>query len=102
MAYSAVAARLPQGDEKRLEFVMEYEGIDKSAAVRKMIDVGLCEWKKQEALELLRRGKMTLSAAAKFAGLPLWEMMAAVEERKTAFIRVSRPDIEREQEALKE
>ena len=102
MAYSTVAARLPEEDEKRLEFVMEYEGIDKSAAVRKMIEAGLSEWRKREALELLHGGKMTLSAAAKFAGLPLWEMMALVQERKTPFIRMSRQDIERELEALED
>ncbi len=101
MAYSTVAARLPKEDEKRLEFVMEYEGLDKSSAVRKMIEVGLSEWKKQEALDLLRAEKVTLSAAAKFAGVPLWEMAALVQEKKIAYIHVSKQELQKELESLK-
>ena len=101
MAYPMVAARLPKADEKQLKFVMEYERLDKSGAVRKVLEIGLEEWRRREALELLRKGKLTMSAAAQFADIPIWELMELVREKKIAYIRVSKKDIERGRAALR-
>lgn len=100
MAYSTVAARLPEEDEAGLKFVMKYEKIDKSAAARKLIELGLAEWKKSEALRLLSEGRLTFSAAAKFAGVSVWEFVALVESKKASWIQLSDLDLESDLKAL--
>ncbi len=96
MAYTIIAARLPEKDEKELEYVMKIEDIDKSAAARKMIAVGLAEWKKDEALKKLEQGKYTLSRAAEFTGISIWEMIELIKARKIHYIKTSKKEIEEE------
>lgn len=95
-----VAARLPEGDERKLRQVMHREGLDKSSATRKILELGLAEWRKEEALAELREGRLSLSAAARFAGVSVWEMIDLVRERKVEHIRISREELEKEMKLL--
>ena len=100
MAYVTIAARLPEKDQKELEYVMKVEDLDKSAAARKMIEKGIGEWKKDEALKKLAQGKYSLSAAAEMAGISVWEMADLVKARKVHFIRISDEELKKEIEGL--
>ena len=102
MAYTTIAARIPRGAERHLQLLMHHEHLDKSAAARKVIALGLAEWRKQEALELIRRGKLTVSAAAKFAGMSIWEMLELIREKKISYIHISKQELEKELEILSE
>lgn len=75
-----VAVRIPKDIEEELRLVVEREGLDRSTALRKMLEKGLKEWKKELALQLLREGKVTLWKAAEVAGVTIWEMLELVEE----------------------
>ena len=101
MPYASFATRLPEEYEAGLELVMRTEGFDKSTAARKMIQIGLKEWRLREALGLLAQGRMTASAAAKFCSVSLWEFLGIVRERKTAFIHLSAADLGEELASLK-
>lgn len=76
-----VAVRIPKDIEEELKLVIEREGLARSAALRKMLEKGLKEWKKELALQLLREGKVTLWKAAGIAGITIWEMLDLVEEK---------------------
>ncbi len=100
MAYVTIATRLPKEDERELEAVMKQERLDKSAAARKVIEIGLAEWRKEQALEKLRNGRISLLAAAQAAGLSVWEMIELVKEKRVDYLRISAEELERELEML--
>jgi len=54
-----LAVRIPEEIEKEIQMVIEREGLDKATAVRTLLELGIGEWRKQTALELLREGKVT-------------------------------------------
>jgi predicted HTH domain antitoxin len=76
-----VAVRIPREIEKEMKVIIETEGLDKSAAFRKILEKGLKEWKKELALKLLQEGRVTLWKSAKIAGLSIWEMLDLIEKR---------------------
>jgi predicted HTH domain antitoxin len=77
-----IAVRIPKDIEEGLKLVIEREGLERSAALRKILEKGLKEWKKELALQLLREGKVTLWKSAKIAGVTIWEMLDLVEEKR--------------------
>ncbi len=101
MAFSTIATRLPSEDERALEFVMKQEHLDKSSAVRKIIEIGLTEWKKREALRLYSEGRLTVSASAIFAGVPLMEWLGLLKDQKLPRIDFSEEDIASDLKALR-
>lgn len=82
MADVAISARVPKEIYEDLEFFVKTERTDRSAATRKLLEMGLSEWKKERALTLLADGKVTVWKAASIAGISLWEMIDLIKEKK--------------------
>jgi len=76
-----VSVRIPGEIKREIERIAEAEGVDRSTALRKVLEKGLREWKIEIALKLLEEGKVTLWKAASIAGVSLWEMLEIVEAR---------------------
>lgn len=77
-----IASRVPVellDDLKKLE---QAEDIDRSTAIRKLLTIGLIEWKLQHSARLYRTNKLTLATAAQEAGVPVREMMGYLRQRK--------------------
>jgi predicted HTH domain antitoxin len=96
MATKPLSARVPEEIERVLKEFMKTEGVDKSTAVRKILERGISEWRKERALALLCRGKITFARAAEMAGVSLWEMLELVRDRKIEWVSLSPEEIERE------
>ncbi|TDA29346.1 MAG: hypothetical protein DSO04_07860 [Hadesarchaea archaeon] len=96
MVSKPLGARVPEEVERYLKEFMKTEGVDKSTAVRKILERGISEWRKERALELLGRGKITFARAAEMAGVSLWEMLELVRDRKIEWVHLSPEEIERE------
>jgi predicted HTH domain antitoxin len=96
MAFKPLCARVPEEIEQYLTEFMKLEGVDKSTAVRKILERGILEWRKERALELLGKGKITFTRAAEMAGVSLWEMLELVRDRKIELVHLSPEEIERE------
>lgn len=96
MAYATVATRLPKEDQDGLKELMEGERLDKSSAARKAIELGLAEWKKENAARQLRDGKISIGRAARLAGLSIWEMLDLVKERKIDYVSFSKTELQDE------
>jgi predicted HTH domain antitoxin len=79
---SLVATRLTREQVAELERIAEEEKADKATVLRKMLDLGLKQWKLQRAVELYRKGKATMWKAADTAGISLWEMIDAIAKEK--------------------
>lgn len=96
-----IATRIPTELEEEIRGFMKEEGIDKSAAIRRILEIGLDEWKKKRAIELYRSEKVTLWKASQIAGISLREMLNELSRlRITAHI--TGRDLEEDIKAAKE
>jgi len=91
-----LAVRIPEEIEKEIQEVIEREGLDKATAVRTLLELGIGEWRKQTALELLRDGKVTFAKAAEIAKLSLWEFADMVKQRNIEWVRYMPEEIDKE------
>jgi predicted HTH domain antitoxin len=91
-----LAVRIPEEMEKEIQEVVEREGMDKATAVRTLLELGIREWRKQTALELLRNGKVTFARAAEIAKLSLWEFADLVKQHNIEWVRYTPREIEEE------
>ena len=96
MTLKPLAVRIPEEIEKEIQEVVEREGLDKATAVRTLLELGIGEWRKQTALELLRDGKVTFAKAAEIAKLSLWEFADLVKQRNIEWVRYTLEEIEKE------
>ena len=96
MTLKPLAVRIPEEIEREIQEVIEREGLDKATAVRTLLELGIGEWRKQTALELLRNGKVTFAKAAEMAKLSLWEFADLVKQRNIEWVRYEPEEIERE------
>jgi predicted HTH domain antitoxin len=91
-----LAVRIPEEIEKEILEMVEHEKLDKATVVRTLLKMGIVEWRKQTALELLRDGKVTFTKAAEMAKLSLWEFADLVKQRNVEWVRYTPEEIERE------
>lgn len=96
MTLKPLAVRIPEEIEKEILEVVEREKLDKATAVRTLLEMGIAEWRKQTALELLRDGKVTFARAAEMAKLSLWEFADLVKQRNVEWVRYTPEEMERE------
>lgn len=73
---------MPKDRIKQIEQIAHEEKVDKSTILDRALEDYTKEWALEKALELYRNGKITLSRAAEKAGLTIWEIIDALEERK--------------------
>lgn len=81
-----------------LDRISREEGIDRSAALRKVLDIGLHEYMKRKAVEDYRRGKLSVGKAAEDAGVSIAEFYKILSDEGVP-IKV---DTEAIKDALKE
>lgn len=86
MTEVTVSARISKEMERELEEIMREEHLEKSAALRKLLHVGLSEVRQERALRLLSRGKVSFGRAAEIARMNLWEFADLVRERRIPWV----------------
>jgi len=91
-----LAVRIPAKIEKDIKEIVEEENLDKATVVRNLLELGVAEWRKQMALDLLQKGKVTFTKAAQIAKLSLWEFADLSKQRNIEWVRLAPEDIERE------
>ena len=79
---ATVGVRLSKELERAINDVKKEESVDKSTAVRMLIDAGYKKWKLRRAIDKLRAEKVTLWEAARIAGMPLWEFVALIKKEE--------------------
>ncbi len=96
MTYKTIATRVPKEIDEFLQKIMKEERLDKSATTRRILELGISEWRKERALDALKKGKATLAKAAEIADLSIYEMIELVKEKKMDYIHITPKDIEEE------
>jgi predicted HTH domain antitoxin len=84
--------------EREIREVTEYMDVEKAQAVRIILEIGISEWRKSTALELLRDGKVTFTKAAEFAKVDLWDFADIVRDRKIEWVKAALTDVREEAE----
>jgi len=79
---TAIGVRLSKELEKAIDDVKKEESIDKSTAVKMLMDTGYKEWKLRKAIDQLMAEKVTLWEAARIAGMPLWDLIALIKKEE--------------------
>jgi len=95
-----IAARISSELEREIIEFMREEGLDKSSAIRRILEIGIDAWKRRRAIELYRNGKVTLWKASEIAGLSLREMLEELS-RFRILTHVTVEDVEEDIEAAK-
>lgn len=96
MTLRPLATRVPREIEQEIREVTDYMDVGKAQAVRIILEIGISEWRKRTALELLRDGKVTFAKAAKFAKLDLWEFADVVRDRKIEWVKIPTRELDEE------
>lgn len=97
-----LSTRVEKEVEEEVAMVMEVEKVDKATAVRKLLKMGVREWRLELALELLKEGKVTVWKAAEIAKIPLWDMVEVIKQRKLTLPISAEDVVEDIRSALKE
>lgn len=96
MTLKPLAVRIPEEIESEILELIEREKLDRATVVRTLLEMGIAEWRKQTALELLRDGKFTFAKAAEMAKLSLWEFADLVKQHNIEWVRYTPEEIEKE------
>ncbi|MBI3033656.1 UPF0175 family protein [Candidatus Woesearchaeota archaeon] len=76
-----IALRLDKESAEYLNKVSSFLKADKSTVIRNILHVGIEEDRKQRALELYKKNKLSLGAAAKFAQMYIGDFLDLMAER---------------------
>jgi predicted HTH domain antitoxin len=91
-----LAVRVPEEIEREIQEVIRREGLDKATDVRALLELGIREWRRQTALEMLRDGKVSSAKAAEIAKLSLWEFADLVKQHNIEWVRYAPEEVEKE------
>jgi predicted HTH domain antitoxin len=95
-----VGIRLPKDVLKLIEKLSEEEMEDRSTTIRKLVMMGYRDLLKKKASEQYIKGTLTISEAAKQAGLTIWEMEKYLVENGFRS-EYSTEDLEKELKSLR-
>jgi predicted HTH domain antitoxin len=88
-----LAVRVPAELEREILEITKTEKIDKATVVRNLLETGIIEWRKQTALDLLQKGKITFAKAASIAKLSLWEFADLAKQHNIEWVRYSPEEV---------
>lgn len=89
-----VSARLPDDLEEELDRYVEDERLERSTAVRKLLQQGLEEWRRERAVEKLKDGDASFSRAAEMAEMDVWSFAALLEDEDVVWVADAEEDLE--------
>ncbi len=96
LALKPLAVRVPAELEEEILEITKKDKLDKATVVRNLLETGITEWRKQTAIELLQKGKVTFNQAADIAKLSLWEFADLVKQHNVEWVRFEPEDVEKE------
>ena len=76
-----ISIRPTEEIERKLERLIGIEKTERSALIRRILDIGIAEDLKKHALELFRDKKVSLAKAAEIADVSVREMMDLIKEK---------------------
>ncbi|MFQ6135457.1 MAG: UPF0175 family protein [Nitrososphaerales archaeon] len=96
MTLKPIATRIPEELDREIREVMIFEKTDKATAVRKILEIGIDEWRKRYALDLLKDGKVSFNKAAEIAKLRVWDLAELLKQRRVEWVKYTPEELRRE------
>lgn len=75
-----LTGRVDQRQIERLDKISKEEQIDRSAALRKILDIGIREYMKKKTVEEYRKGRISIGKAAEEAEVSIAEFYKILED----------------------
>lgn len=94
-----ISVRLGEDLDKKLKQLAQRQGEEKSALIRELLIAGIKEKELENAVELYKKGKISLWKAARTAEISLWKMIEIMKQRKVE-VQYSDKDLTEDLEAL--
>ena len=82
---STTSIRLNKDQEKEIEEFANREKVDKSTAIRKLVEIGLKETKLQEAIENIRKRKWTIWKSASYCNESFRSFLVIMKTNNVVF-----------------
>jgi len=95
-----ITARIPDEMFEKIKEIEESEKIDRAEATRKLLFIGITEKRREKAIELLRKHKITYRKAAEMMGVTIYELLDIMEKEGVS-IGYSLRDLEKDIEEMK-
>lgn len=83
-----------------IEEIARQEKSDRSTAARRLLDMGVREWKLNKAVDMFREGKLSLWKGSVMAGLSLRQFIEILDDRRVDWVGISAKDLEAEIRAI--
>lgn len=96
-----MSVRIPDDLEKSLLEFSEKESKPTSEVIRELLEKGLKEKRIESALELYKKGEVTLWKAASIADVSLWKMIEELKENKIE-VQYGQKELEEDLKALED
>ena len=77
-----LTSRLPDEMVKEIEMIADYEKLDKSSVIRRLLNTAIPLWKLEMALKLYQNGDVSLGRASELSGLSIWEFLNQLALKK--------------------
>lgn len=81
MGHQHVTARVPQELYEAIEEVKDVEHLDRSTAIKQLLERGIADWRLETAISRYRNNEWSVGRAAEHANLPLWQFLDQLKER---------------------
>lgn len=86
---------------RELEQIAREEHSDRSTVARRLLDIGMKDWKLNKGVDMFRQGKVSLWKGASIAGVSLREFVEILNEKKIDWVGISPEEVEAEVRAIK-
>lgn len=81
MGQRHVTARIPEDIYEEIERIRENEHLDRSTAIKRLLERGIADWRLESAITGYRDGSISLGRAAELAGVSLWQFLDTLDDR---------------------
>ncbi len=82
---ATITTRVSDEIEEEIRSISKREQLDRSTVVRRLLVVGIKDWKIKYALEQYSEGKITIWKAARMAGISLRQMLDIAAKKGIPF-----------------
>jgi predicted HTH domain antitoxin len=81
MVKRRVTARVSEELYEELERIREYEQLDRTTVINRLLQRGIADWRLESAINRYRDGSISLGRAAELAGSTLWRFLDTLDDR---------------------
>jgi len=96
-----LSVKIDEDTAKIIEEIAREEGTEKSPVARKLLALGLKQWRLEKAIGLVMSGKVSVWKASEIADMSLREFLEVLDRRKIPWVKFSPEDLEKEIRRIK-